>query len=181
MADGDRLCVAIRGPWAGREGHLDAPFWTTPAPLVERMLDLTRAGPGDRLIDLGCGDGRIVIAAARRGAAALGVDIDPARIAQAEAAAAGAGIGALARFRHEDLFATQLRWATIVTIYLLPHVNQLLMTRLRTELRPGSRVAGHAFSMGGWEPEAHEKVDGRDLYLWVVPGTSACPGLSDLN
>ena len=134
--------------------------------LVERMLDLAGAGPGDVLIDLGCGDGRVAIAAARRGARALGVDIDAARIAEADATAQSAP---LARFRREDLFQTRLDEATIVALYLLPHVNLLLRDRLLNELRPGSRVIGHAFPMPGWTPAAEEQWDGRTIYLWIVP------------
>lgn len=160
---------ALRGPFAGTEGHLDAPYWQTPIEAVERMLDLAGAGPGDVLIDLGCGDGRIVIAAARRGTRGLGIDIDAARIAEAEAAAETAGIGALAQFRREDLFQTRLEEASIVSLYLLPHVNAMLRDRLCTELKPGSRVVGHAFPMRDWAPAAEAQVDGRYLYLWVVP------------
>ena len=137
------------------------------------MLDLAGVGPDDRLIDLGCGDGRIVLAAARRGARALGVDVDPARIAEAESAARGAGLDDLAHFRRQDLFATSLARATVVTLYLLQHVNRQLERRLRSRLRPGSRVVGHAWPMPNWAP-AHEEetADRRRLYLWVVPSAS---------
>ena len=165
---GDRAFKAIRGPWAGTPQHLDAPFWSTPEPLVERMLDLAGVAPGDHLIDLGCGDGRIAIAAARRGATALGVDLDPERIAEAEAAARAAGVEQLVHFRCEDLFATRLETASVVTIYLIPLVNRLLAERLRTELAPGSRVLSHAFAIRGWEPRVHEIIDRRELFFWVV-------------
>ena len=164
----DRIFRKVRGPWAGTSQHLDAPFWTTPEPLVERMLDLAGVGPGDHLIDLGCGDGRIVIAAARRGASALGIDIDVERIAEAETAARSAGVAHLANFRQEDLFATRLEDASVVTLYLLPGLNHLLATRLQTELAPGSRVLSHAFAIRGWAPRVHEIIDRRELMLWVV-------------
>jgi SAM-dependent methyltransferase len=164
----DRSFKALRGPWAGTPHHFDAPFWPTPEPLVERMLDLARVGPGDHLIDLGCGDGRVVIAAARRGATALGVDIDSERIAEAEAAAHKAGLEHLVGFRCEDLFATRLDGASVVTLYLLPLPNRLLAARLRAELASGSRVLSHAFAMPDWAPRAHETVDGREVFLWVV-------------
>lgn len=164
----DRAFKAIRGPWAGTPHHLDAPFWPTPEPLVERMLDLAGVGPGDHLIDLGCGDGRIVIAAARRGATALGVDIDAERIAEAETAARTAGVEQLVQFRREDLFATRLEEASVVTLYLLPMVHGLLGARLRTELAPGSRVLGHAFAIRDWAPHTHEVIDQREVFLWVV-------------
>jgi cyclopropane fatty-acyl-phospholipid synthase-like methyltransferase len=168
-AQEDRALVALRGPFTGSAEHRDAPYWQTPEALVEAMLDLASVGPGDRLIDLGCGDGRIVIAAATRGALALGIEIDPARIAEAKAAAAAAGVPATARFRREDLFETRLEDATVVALYLLPHVNAMLCARLRGELRPGSRVVGHAFPMPDWAPAAQARVDKRQLYLWVVP------------
>lgn len=167
--DEDRAFKAIRGPWAGTPNHLDAPFWQTPEPLVERMLDLAGIAPGDHLIDLGCGDGRIVIAAARRGASALGVDVDPERIADAQAAARTAGVEHLVSFRCEDLFETRLEDASVVTLYLIGHVNRLLAERLRTEPAPGSRVLSHAFAIPGWPPAVHEILeDRRELFLWVV-------------
>ncbi|HYI65126.1 MAG TPA: methyltransferase domain-containing protein [Allosphingosinicella sp.] len=151
---------------------MDAPFWSTPKPLVERMLDLSGLGPGELLIDLGCGDGRIPIAAARRGARALGVDIDSARIAEAEAAAARAGVAGRAVFRNEDLFATRLDEADVVTLYLLPLLNLLLRPRLVAELRPGSRVLSHDFPMPDWEAAAHDVLDGRRIFLWIVPAVA---------
>lgn len=169
IAQEDRALAALRGPFTGSAGHRDAPYWQTPDALVEGMLDLAGVGPGDRLIDLGCGDGRIVTAAARRGADALGIEIDPDRVAEAEAAAAAAGVAATARFRREDLFATRLEDATVVALYLLPHVNAMLCARLRGELRPGSRIVGHAFPMPDWAPAAEALIDGRQLYLWLVP------------
>lgn len=158
----------MRGPFAASGQHFDAPFWPTPEPLVEHMLDLARVGPGDRLIDLGCGDGRIAVAAALRGADALGVDIDPERIAEAKAAAEAAGVGDRASFRQEDLFWTDLRGATVVTLYLLPVANRLLGERLRTELAPGSRVVSHAWSIPDWPADREEQVDGRTVYAWTV-------------
>lgn len=162
---------ALRGPFAGTEGHRDAPYWQTPPQLIEGMLDLAGAGPADFLIDLGCGDGRTVIAAARRGSRALGVDLDAERIAEAQVAAAAAGLASLAHFRCEDLFRTRLEEATIVTLYLLPHVNFMLRDRLRGELRPGSRVVSHAFPMPDWAHAQEAQVHGRYLYLWIVPET----------
>lgn len=159
----------MRGPFAGTDQHLDAPFWPTPDDAVARMLDLAGAGPGDRLIDLGCGDGRICVAAARRGARALGVDIDAARIAEAEAATRAAGVEALASFRREDLFETKLEDASIVTLYALPLVHNLLAPRFRAELAPGSRVVAHAWPITGWPPDRVETLAGhRTLYLWTI-------------
>jgi len=133
------------------------------------MLDLAGAGPGDRLVDLGCGDGRICIAAARRGARALGVDIDAERIAEAQAAASAAGVAALTAFRREDLFETRLEGASIVALYTLPLVHNLLGPRLRTELGPGSRVVAHAWPIAGWPADRVETLpDRRMLYLWTI-------------
>jgi len=164
----DRACKAIRGPWAGTPHHFDAPFWPTPEALVEQMLDLGQVTAGDHLIDLGCGDGRIVVAAARRGATALGIDLDPERIAEAEAAARAADVEHLVGFRCEDLFATRLETASVVTLYLAPTPNRLLAARLKTELAPGSRVLSHTFAIRDWAPRVHEIIDYRDLFLWVV-------------
>lgn len=157
---------AARGPFVGSAAHRDAPYWQSPPHIVARMLDLAKVGPGDCLIDLGCGDGRIAIAAARRGAHARGVDLDPKRIAEAKAAAAAAGVKA--SFRQEDLFDVDLAEADVVTLYLLGHVNNLIRAKLRAELRPGARVVSHAFSIGGWEPTAREEHDHRRIYLWIV-------------
>lgn len=162
----DAQVRAARGPFAGKPGHLDAPYWQSPPAIVEAMLDLARLRPGECLIDLGCGDGRIVIAAARRGARAIGIDIDPARIAEAEAAAGAASV--TAAFRREDLFETPLAEADIVTLYLLGHVNNLLAGRLAAELRPGARIVSHAFPIAGREPAARREADGRAIYLWIA-------------
>jgi len=157
---------AARGPFAGTAGQLDAPFWQSPPEVVTRMLELAMVGSGDCLIDLGCGDGRIVIAAARRGARAIGVDIDAERIREAIAAAATAGVRAT--FRQEDLFQVALAEASVVTLYLLGHVNNLIRHKLLAELRPGARVVSHAYPIAGWEPTARQEVDYQTIYLWTV-------------
>ncbi|MEA3029811.1 MAG: hypothetical protein QOG13_1136 [Sphingomonadales bacterium] len=154
---------------AAVEPEFDVPYVPTPAALVEHMLDLAALAPSDYLIDLGCGDGRIAIAAARRGARALGVDIDPARIAQAVLAARLAGLETRARFRRQDLFATPIWEASVIALYLLPRINLALRPRLLTELRPGARIVSHAFDMGDWRPEAEQRHDERRIMLWIVP------------
>ena len=160
--------AALRGPFAGTAGHLDAPYAETPASIVEAMLDLAELSPGERLVDLGSGDGRIVIAAARRGADALGVDVDPRRIAEARQAAHAAGLSDRARFRREDLFSTPLGEADVVTLYLLEHVNAWLAPRLRAEARSGTRIVSHAFSIEGWEPVVTRRVGRTSLHLWAA-------------
>jgi cyclopropane fatty-acyl-phospholipid synthase-like methyltransferase len=165
--DAERV-TAERGPFAGQPGHFDAPFRSTPMPVVERLLDLARVGPGDRLADLGCGDGRIVIAAAQRGAEAFGIDLDPARIAEAEAAARAAGVRERAKFAAGDMFALDLARYDVVTLYLLPHVNDWLQGKLRRELRPGARIASYAFPMHDWPPLAQDGQRGDLVFMWTL-------------
>jgi SAM-dependent methyltransferase len=157
---------------AAAEPNLEVPYVPTPPELVERMLDLADVHASDYLIDLGCGDGRIAIAAARRGARALGVDLDPERVAQAVAAAQFAGLGNLVRFRREDLFRTAIYEASVIALYLLPAMNLRLRPRLLTELRPGSRVVSHNFDMGNWRPETDERHEAGRLLLWTVPAVA---------
>lgn len=152
--------------------ELEVPFVPTPHNLVRRMLDLALVGAQDYLIDLGCGDGRIAVAAARRGARALGVDLDPLRLQEAAAAARIAGVEARVRFRRQDLFRTPIFDATVVALYLLPRINLALRPRLLTELRPGARIVSHAFDMADWRPEAEERLDGRRIFLWIVPAVA---------
>ena len=163
------LLVVAPPAAASPEEDLEIPYVPTPMPVVERMLDMGGVGPGDYLIDLGSGDGRIAIAAARRGARALGVDIDRERVGEAVSAARFAGVETSARFRRQDLFRTPLRQASVVTLYLLPDANLALRPRLLTELRPGTRVLSHNFTMGDWRPDALEAVDASHIYLWIVP------------
>ena len=169
-ADGGAISKAAvaaqRGPTAGQPGHLDAPFRPTPAPLVERLLDLAGVGSGDRLIDLGCGDGRILLAAARRGAEACGIDRDAARIAQAQAAAEAAGLADRIRLSLGDLFDADLHGFDVVTLFLLPHVNRWLEPKLMSELAPGARIVGSSFPMPHWAPAAVEDHEHTKLYLW---------------
>ena len=162
--------LPVLGGFAGRE--LEVPFVPTPHSLVERMLDLAALERGDYLIDLGCGDGRIAVAAGRRGARALGVDLDPLRIREAAAAARIAGVESSVRFRRQDLFRTPIHEADVVALYLLPRINLALRPRLLTELHPGARIVSHAFDMGDWRADAEERHDGRRIFLWVVPATA---------
>ena len=161
--------VAAAAAAAIPEDELDVPYVPTPMRIVDRMLEMAEVGPSDFLIDLGSGDGRIPVAAARRGARALGVDIDPARIEEAHSAARLAGVETRARFRRQDLFETPLREASVVTMYLLPDINLRLRPRLLTELRPGTRVLSHNFTMGDWRPDGEEERDASRIYMWIVP------------
>lgn len=151
---------------------LDVIFVPTPQPAVDMMLDMAKLTPQDFLIDLGSGDGRIAITAGQRGARALGVDLDPQRIAEAKANLDKAGVGDRVRFLQQDLFKTDLSKATVITMYLLPSLNlKLRPTLLR--LKPGTRLVSHDFTMGKWKEDRFEVVEGRDLYHWVVPARVA--------
>ncbi len=147
----------------------EVPFVPTPDDVVEKMLDLAAVGRNDVVYDLGSGDGRIVIAAARRGARAVGVDIDPQRIRESNENARQAGVTDRVRFINQNLFDTDLSEATVVTLYLLPSVNQRLKPKLLRELRPGARVVSHSFDMGDWKPERTAQVNGSTVYYWVIP------------
>jgi SAM-dependent methyltransferase len=147
----------------------DVPFVVTPMPVVAAMLDLAALRPGERLIDLGSGDGRIVLEAARRGADATGVEIDAALVERARRRAELEGLQGRARFQRGDLFEAAIRDADVVTTYLLTRINARLRPKLLTELRPGARVVSHAFDMGDWTPDGQVIVDDKQVYLWIVP------------
>lgn len=173
------LSVALL-TWAGIEARaqealgtpvLDVPYVPTPQEVVRRMLELARVGRKDVVYDLGCGDGRIVIAAAReRGARGVGIDLDPRRITEAKANARAAKLReGQVEFRVGDLFETDLSEATVVTLYLLPEVNLRLRPQLWRQLRAGSRVVSHAFDMGPqWPPDRSEIVSRRRVYYWTI-------------
>jgi 23S rRNA G2445 N2-methylase RlmL len=148
-------------------------FEPTPLPVVQAMTDLAAVKAGDVVYDLGCGDGRLVIAAARLGASAACVDIDPARIAEARENARQAGVAGRISFRNEDLFRTDLGEATVVMLFLSPDYNLALRERLQ-RLKPGTRVVSHWHGMGDWKPQkkVDVRVNSRDhaVYLWVVGG-----------
>lgn len=153
-----------------RSAEPDVIYVPTPPEVVEAMLDVAQVRDGDILYDLGSGDGRIPIAAARRAdIRATGIDIDPERIAEANANAQTAGVGDRVTFRQADLFTTDFSDATIITLYLLNTLNERLKPRLLTELKPGTRIVSHAFRMGDWKPDQELEVNGRRIYFWTVP------------
>jgi SAM-dependent methyltransferase len=145
------------------------PYVPTARSIVEAMLDLAAVGPGDVLYDLGCGDGRIVIGAAQRGARGVGVDVDRLRVREGTWNAKRAGVTDRARFLRQSLFDVDLRPASVVTLYLLPSVNRKLRPKLLRELRTGLRVVSNYFDMDDWQPDGRVEGWGRILYLWVVP------------
>jgi len=146
----------------------DVPFFPTKFPLVEAMLDLAEVGASDVVYDLGSGDGRIVIGAARRGARGVGVELDPVLVKLSLQNAREAGVTALTEFRQGDLFEADVRDATVVAIYLLPTINARLRPKLSRELAPGTRVVSHAFPIEGWTPEKTVMVGKEKLLLYSV-------------
>lgn len=155
-----------------------APYQATPADVVDRMLTLARVGPDDVVYDLGCGDGRIVIAAAQKfGARGVGVDIDAGLIGKAEAAARAAGVERRVTFLLQDAMTVDVSDATVVALYLLSASNVKLRPALTRQLRPGARIVSHSFAMGDWEPDVVDSFSdaagtARTLYLWRADGTA---------
>ncbi len=148
----------------------DVPYVPTQDPVVHAMLRLAGVTNNDTVYDLGCGDGRIVVAAARDYMAhGVGIDINPQRIQEAQANAKKNAVERLVRFEENDLFDADIHSATVVTLYLLPDVNLRLRPKLLKELKPGTRVVSHSFDMGDWKPEKQEQVEGQWIYLWTVP------------
>jgi SAM-dependent methyltransferase len=147
----------------------DVFYVPTPQPVVDAMLELARVTATDVIYDLGCGDGRIPITAARTyGARGVGIDIDPARIAEANDNAKAAGVTARVRFLNQDLFTSDFSDATVVTLYLLPSLNEKLIPKLKA-LKPGTRIVSHAFDMGSsWPPDDKRDVQGKRIYFWVI-------------
>ena len=147
----------------------DVPFVPTPPVVVEEMLRLANVGPDDFVIDLGSGDGRVVIAAVRKfGARGIGVDLDPDRIAESVYSAGLQGVSDRVAFHREDLFKFGISQATVVTMYLLPSVNLKLRPRLLKELKPGTRIVSHDFDMEDWKPDEKSTVR-KNVFMWIVP------------
>ncbi len=148
----------------------DVIFVPTPDEIVDAMLRLAAVTAKDTVYDLGCGDGRIVIAAAKKyGARGVGIDIDPERIKEANANVKAAGVTDKVRFIRGDLFEANISEATVVTLYLLTDLNLKLRPKLMKDLNPGTRVVSHAFNMGDWKPEKQESIRGTTVYLWRIP------------
>jgi len=162
----------------------DTPYVQTPQNVVDRMLQVAKVGPADYVIDLGSGDGRMVITAAQKyGARGFGVDLDRRLVELANKRAAAAGVADRAVFYERDLYETELAAASVVTIYLLPEVNLMVRPKLLATLKPGTRVVAHDYDMGEWKPDeqlvidAPDKPVGRDkkskIFYWVVPANAA--------
>ena len=177
-ASGAALLLAFSAH--AQDPEVRAPFITTPEDVVERMLAIAGTSAADLVVDLGSGDGRIVIAAARlHGARGLGVDLDAKLVEISRDNAKRAGVANLVEFEERDVLLTDLSRATVVTIYLLPSLIDRLQPKLLDELRPGARIVSHAFAMKGWKPDRVENVrlrspylrqgDESTIYLWIVP------------
>lgn len=184
------VCAALvlAGPFTAfaqlADKELDTPYVPTPQAVVERMLALARVRPGDTVVDLGSGDGRLVITAARKyGAHGFGVDIDPRLVQRSNEEAGRAGVADRVKFLRQDLFKTDFHEADVLTLYLLPDVNMALRPKILAELRPGTRVVSHDYGMREWRPDAQETVPAPDktvgarkesmVYLWIVPAKVA--------
>lgn len=175
------LVVAFAAaPVMADEDAVSVPFITTPEAVVQRMLELAQTGPGDLVVDLGSGDGRIVIAAAQKfGARGLGIEMDPRLVEKSRKNAERAGVADRVSFVQGDVLAADFSAASVVTLYLLPGLINRLQPRLLERLQPGTRIVSHAFAMTGWKPDRRETMriprrhpgqgDESTLYLWVVP------------
>jgi len=170
-------CAAIA---QGQERDLDTPYVPTPQAVVDRMLDMAQVKASDMVIDLGSGDGRIMITAAKRhGARGFGVEIDPRLVKRSNEEAKRVGVAERVKFLQQDLFSTDFHEAAVLTLYLLPDVNIALRPKILAELKPGTRVVSHDYGMGEWRPDAQETVPAPDktvgtrkesmVYLWIVP------------
>jgi predicted O-methyltransferase YrrM len=165
---------------AAQQQELRAPdviYVPTPDDVVDAMLKVAKVGKADVLYDLGSGDGRIPITAARKYGIAkgIGIDINPERIAEANENLRKAGVADRVQFINADLFESDFSDATVITLYLLPALNLKLLPKLLQEVRPGTRIVSHAFDMGSWQPEQTLNIDGRSVYFWTIPakGTPA--------
>ena len=163
-----------------QEKDLDTPYVPTPQVVVNRMLELAQIKPGETVIDLGSGDGRIMIAAAQKyGARGFGVELNPRLVQSSNEEAHRAGVADRVKFLQQDLFKTDFREADVLTLYLLPDVNMVLRPKILAELKAGTRVVSHDYGMGLWRPEVEETVPAPDktvgaskestVYLWIVP------------
>ena len=172
-------CCLLPAPAAaqevkGKKPRLDVIYLPTPNNVVQRMLRMAQVTSDDYVIDLGSGDGRVLVAAAKtRGARGFGVDIDPERIKEARQNAQAAGVADRVEFRQENLFETPLSDATVLTLYLEPGPNLKLRPRILSELRPGTRVVSHDFDMEDWKPDQRATIGKSDIFMWIVPAKVA--------
>lgn len=164
------LALMPRLAFAGSSPVLDVPYVPTPQPVVDRMLQMAAVKANDLVMDVGCGDGRMLVSAARDYKAhGIGVDINPERIAEARRNAMRAGVSGRVEFRIGNLFEADLSPADVLAMYLLERINLQLRPKILATTRPGTRIVSHAFSMGDWKPDQRDMVNGQNIYLWIVP------------
>lgn len=168
------LASAALAQDADLESKKIVPYVPSPQEVVDKMLELAAVKKGDVVYDLGSGDGRIIVTAAKKyGVKAIGFEIDPDRIRESRENIQKAGVQSLAEIRQQDILTVDLSGASVVTMYLLPNVNMQLRPNILSQLKPGSRVVSHAFDMGDWKPDKIERVNGRTVYLWTIPAKGA--------
>ena len=164
---------AFELPAHAQDGNFDnkkiVPFVPSPQEVVDKMIELAGVKKGDVVYDMGSGDGRIVIAAAKKGARAVGFEIDGDLVKESRENIRKAGVQDLAEIRQQDILTVDFSPASVVTMYLLPDVNLKLKPNLLKQLKPGSRVVSHSFDMGDWKPDKVERVDGRTINFWTIP------------
>lgn len=169
------LSISAGGPMpvqaqdSSYENKKIVPFVPTPQDVVDKMIELAGVKKGDTVYDLGSGDGRIVITAAKKGAKAVGFEIDGDLVKESRENIQKAGMQNSAEIRQQDILTVDLSAASVITMYLLPDVNLKLRPNVLTQMKPGARVVSHAFDMGDWKPDKTERVNGRTIYLWIVP------------
>ena len=168
IAQGSQYAIAVAQDTIFENKKI-VPFVPTPQEVVDKMVELGGVKKGDVVYDLGSGDGRIVVTAAKKGAKAVGFEIDGDLVKQSRDNIRKAGVQDQAEIRQQDILTVDLSAATVVTMYLLPDVNLQLRPNILSQLKPGSRVVSHAFDMGEWKPDRIERVEGRTLYLWTIP------------
>src|SRR5215471_3451885 len=163
--------IVIAGWTVSQSREPDVPYVPTPQAVVDAMLDVAQVKSTDIVYDLGSGDGRIVIAAAKKyGARGVGIEINPALVKKAKDNAAAAGVSNRVRFLAQDLYSANISEATVVTLYLLQSINERLRPKLIRELKPGTRIVSHMFNMGPeWPPEKTLEIGGSRIYLWTIP------------
>ena len=158
--------VAAQGQQGVRQP--DVIYVPTRQTVVDAMLNVVKVKAGDVVYDLGCGDGRIVVSAAKLGARGIGIDIDPQRVAEANENVQRNGVGDRVKILNQDLFTTNFSDASVVALYLLPSLNLRLRPILWKTLKPGTRIVSHDFDMGDWKPEQTLNVDGATIYYWTI-------------
>jgi SAM-dependent methyltransferase len=175
MVLGSTFCVTgrstlLRAQDAEKPVKKDVPYVPTPQPVVDRMLEMAAVTKNDIVYDLGCGDGRMIVTAAKKyGAHGVGVDIDPQRIKESNENAKSAGVTDKVKFEIKDLFTMEFGDASVLTMYLLPQVNLNLRPKILSDMKPGSRIVSHSFDMEDWKPDGEDEVESSNIYFWIVP------------